>query len=178
MKKWILGISILLVLGLVSAGAALAATSARTTSAGGNASADTSRISGAIVIAWNQELLHIVQTPGAQSATVHPTRSFGILHAGIYDAVVSITRDAPPYGISLQAPRSARPDAATAAAGHDTLVALYPKMQDELDQLLVKQLSKIPDGLGKQQGIQVGQTIASLILALHAHDGSATTPPP
>ena len=178
MKKWILGLSILLILGLGSAGAALAATSARTTSASGNASADTSRISGATVTAWNQELLHIVQTPGAQPATVHPTRSFAILHAGIYDAVVSITRDASPYGISLQAPRNARPDAAAATAGHDTLVALYPTMRAELDQLLANQLSKIPDGAGKQQGIQVGHTIVSQILALRAHDGSAATPQP
>ena len=52
--------------------------------------------SGAIVVAWNQELLHIVQTPGDQPATVHPTRSFAIMHAAIYDAVVSITRQDPP----------------------------------------------------------------------------------
>src|SRR5437879_2278047 len=32
--------------------------------------------SGPIVVAWNQELLHIVQTPGDQPANIHPTRSF------------------------------------------------------------------------------------------------------
>src|SRR6266566_4979574 len=51
--------------------------------------------SGAVVVAWNQELLHIVQTPGDQPANIHPTRSFAIMHAAIYDAVVSITRDDP-----------------------------------------------------------------------------------
>src|SRR5712691_6843837 len=95
------------------------------TGASSNAAAQGSSSSGAIVIAWNQELLHIVQTPGAQPATVHPTRSFAILHAAIYDAIVSITRDAPPYVFSVSAPSGARADAAaTAAAAHSVLVAL------------------------------------------------------
>src|SRR6478672_9665896 len=59
--------------------------------------------SAAIVVAWNQELLHIVQTPGNQPATVHPTRSFAIMHAAIYDAVVSITKDDRPYLFSVPA---------------------------------------------------------------------------
>src|SRR5580692_10001222 len=33
------------------------------------------------VVQWNRTLLVIVRTPGAQPATVHPTRSFAILHA-------------------------------------------------------------------------------------------------
>jgi len=61
--------------------------------------------SAAIVVAWNQELLHIVQTPGDQPAKIHPTRSFAIMHAAIYDAVVSITRDDPPYLFSVPARR-------------------------------------------------------------------------
>src|SRR5262245_54077970 len=64
---------------------------------------NSSRISGAIVIAWNQELLHIVQTPGAQPATIHPTRSYAIMHAAIYDAIVSITHNAPPFLFSVTA---------------------------------------------------------------------------
>jgi len=33
------------------------------------------------VVQWNQTLLVIVRTPGAQPATIHPTRSFAIMHA-------------------------------------------------------------------------------------------------
>jgi membrane-associated phospholipid phosphatase len=143
----------------------------------GNTAVASARGSSAIVIAWNQELLRIVKTPGAQPATVHPTRSFAILHAAIYDAVVSITRDAPPYLVSAQASHQARPDAAAATAGHDTLVALYPTMQGTLDQQLATELAAIPDGSGKQQGIQVGHTVAERLLAIRANDGSAATPP-
>lgn len=134
--------------------------------------------SGAIVVAWNQELLHIVQTPGDQPATIHPTRSFAILHAAVYDAVVSITRDDPPYLFSVPAPRQARIDAAAAQAAHDSLSALYPKLQPELDALLNSQLAAIPDGKQKQEGVQVGSAVAARLIADRAADGSAVVPPP
>ena len=133
--------------------------------------------SGAIVVAWNQELLHIVRTPGSQPASIHPTRSFAILDAAIYDSVVSITRDGHPYLISVPAPRDARIDAAAAQAGHDSLALLYPRFQAELDALLIAQLAAIPDGKQKQQGINVGADVAARLVAARANDGSAETPP-
>jgi hypothetical protein len=166
-------IGIVVGIGAVSAATAVASNGSKTAAvppAGGG--------SGAIAIAWNQELLHIVQTPGAQPATIHPTRSFAILQAAIYDSVVSITKDDRPYLVSVPAARGARVDAAAAQAGHDALAALYPKWQAELDTQLAAELAAIPDGTGKQNGIQVGQSAAAQLLALRAGDGSAATPPP
>ena len=134
--------------------------------------------SGAIVVAWNQELLHIVQTPGDQPASIHPTRSFAILHAAIYDAVVSITKQDPSYMVSVSAPREARIDAAAAQAGHDSLTALYPKLQPELDALLESQLTAIPDGKRKAEGVRVGSEVAARLVSLRANDGSAAIPTP
>src|SRR5260370_29556511 len=159
-NKLILAASIGIFLVIGALVAALVISSTLTIGASGT-TANGANASGAIVIAWNKELLHIVQTPGAQSATVHPTRSFAILHAAIYDAVVSITRDAQPYLYSVPAPSSARADAAAAQAGHDVLVALYPKWKAALDQQLAAELATIPDGAGKQQGIQAGQAVAA-----------------
>src|SRR5438874_8684959 len=65
------------------------------------------------VIQWNRTLLQLLQTPGAQPATVHPTRSMAIVHLAIYDAVNAIRGGHAPY-LVLHAPRSASPDAATA----------------------------------------------------------------
>src|SRR5579864_2122273 len=168
-------IGLVLVIGSLVTALVLSSTLATGTSSKAPNSATSS---GAIVIAWNKELLHIVQTPGAQPATVHPTRNFAILHAAIYDAVVSITQDASPYLFSVNAPSGARPDAAAAQAGHDALVALYPKWKAALDQLLASELAAIPNGAGKQQGIQVGQAVAARLLAMRANDGSAATPQP
>src|SRR6266700_664279 len=111
---------------------------------------------------WNRELITILGAPGAQPATVHPTRSFALLQAAEYDAVTSITHAAPPYLFSVPAPRGARPDAAADQAAHDVLTALYPALKAGPDQLLASELAAIPGSRGKQQGIEVGASVARL----------------
>ena len=96
--------------------------------------------SGQSVIDWNKELITILGTPKAQPAAIHPTRSFAILQAAQYDAVVSITHAGRPYVFSVAAPRHARPDAAADEAAHDVLAALYPSMKPALDQMLSDEL--------------------------------------
>ena len=131
------------------------------------------------VLQWNKALLVIVRTPGAQPATVHPTRSFAIMHAAIYDAVNAIDRTHKPYLVRLSAvPRSASQDAAAAAAAHDVLVALYPNFQAMLDAQLEQSLAPIPEGADKAEGVSVGQTVATQVLALRKHDGSDAAPIP
>jgi hypothetical protein len=51
------------------------------------------------VIEWNRTLLVIVRTPGAQSPTIHSTRSFAVLHVAIFNAVSNIDRDFEPYAV-------------------------------------------------------------------------------
>jgi membrane-associated phospholipid phosphatase len=130
------------------------------------------------VVDWNRELITILGTAGAQPATVHPTRSFAILQAAEYDAVVSITHAAPPYLFSVSAAPGARPDAAADQAAHDVLAALYPAQKSVLDQMLAGQLATIPNTPGRQQGIQVGAAVAKLLIGLRSSDGSAVIPPP
>src|SRR2546428_352791 len=86
------------------------------------------------VLQWNSILLVIVRTPGAQPATIHPTRSFAIMHAAIYDAVNAIDRTHTPYMVDLSGvSRRASQEAAAAAAAHGVLVGLYPKSQSMLN---------------------------------------------
>jgi hypothetical protein len=75
------------------------------------------------VIEWNRTLLGILRTPGAHPATVHPTRSFAILHAAVHDAVTAATGNHRPYQVDVRATRSASPVAAAAQAAHDTLTS-------------------------------------------------------
>jgi hypothetical protein len=110
------------------------------------------------VVQWNRNLLLIVRTPGVQPATVHPTRSFAIMHAAIYDAVNSIDRTHKPYLVRLSnAPRDASQEAAAAAAAHRVLVALYTTLKSTLDTELLESLAQIPDGERKTKGILVGE---------------------
>src|SRR5690349_17208601 len=131
------------------------------------------------VVQWNKNLLVIVRTPGAQPTTIHPTRSFALMHAAIYDAVNAIDRTHTPYLVRLDgAPRSASQEAAAASAAHDVLVGLYPTFKSTLDADLQQSLAQIRDGEHKVQGIRVGQTVADQILALRSNDGSNAKPIP
>ncbi len=134
--------------------------------------------SGAIIVDWNKALVQTVSTPGVQPATIHPTRSFAILHAAMYDAVLSITHSSAPYLFALNTLAGARPDAAAAEAGHDTLAALYPSLKGTFDQQLATELAAIPNGAAKQRGIDAGRLAASFMLAVRSDDGSSTPPPP
>jgi hypothetical protein len=130
------------------------------------------------VIQWNRILLGILRTPGAQPATVHPTRSMAILHAAVYDAVNAIDKTHADYLLHVAAPPGASEPAAAAAAAHDVLTQLYPGQQATLDSDLAASLATIPDGRPKTDGIQVGEHAAAAILALRANDGSAAAPVP
>jgi PAP2 superfamily len=131
------------------------------------------------VVQWNRTLLGIVRTPGAQPATLHPTRSFAIMHAAIYDAVNAIDRTHRPYLIRLSGvSRDASQEAAAATAAHDVLVALYPAFATTLDAELQQSLAQIPEGRDKAEGVRIGQTVAGRILALRGNDGSNAKPIP
>src|SRR5579863_7928737 len=131
------------------------------------------------VIQWNKTLLTIVRTAGAQPATVHPTRSFAIMHAAVYDAVNSIHATHKPYLVRVEhVSRHASQEAAASAAAHETLVTLYPTFQTTLDQQYDESLAQIPDGADKTTGIDVGKAVAQAILTLRSDDGSAAKPIP
>jgi membrane-associated phospholipid phosphatase len=131
------------------------------------------------VVQWNRTLLVIVRTPGAQSPTIHPTRSFAIMHAAIYDAVNNIDQTHRPYlvqfaGISRKTSEAAAAD----AAAHAVLLALYPQFQTTLDAQLDQMLAAIPDGAHKDQGIRLGEMVADAILDSRSDDGSSVQSAP
>jgi hypothetical protein len=131
------------------------------------------------VVQWNKTLLVIVRTRGAQPATVHPTRSFAIMHAAVYDAVNAIDRSHNPYSVRLTSiSRFASQDAAAASAAHEVLVALYPSFQVLLDGQLQQSLASIHDGQDKVEGIAIGKAVADQILAQRNNDGSNAPPIP
>jgi membrane-associated phospholipid phosphatase len=134
--------------------------------------------SGQLVVDWNRELITIQGIPGAQPPTVHPTRSFAILQAAEYDAVVSVTHRDRPYLFSVLAARDASPEAAADQAAHDVLTALYPAEALSLDTMLANELAAIPNGRAKSDGERVGAKVAQRLIVIRSNDGSAATPPP
>src|ERR1700758_73170 len=131
------------------------------------------------VIEWNRTLLKIVRTPGAQPATIHSTRNFAILHAAMFDAVDNIAGTFEPYLVRLtDVSKHASQAAAADQAAHDVLVSLYPAFETTLDTELQQDLTEVPDGPEKDEGINVGKTVVAAILAARANDGSGITLPP
>lgn len=130
------------------------------------------------VVEWNRSLLVILRTPGAQPAAIHSTRSFAIMHAAIFDAVNSIEKTYTPYAVRLShVTRSASTEAAADQAAHDVLVSLYPTFTPALDSELQRDLEQIRDGRRKEEGIEIGGSVAAEILALREGDGSNVTLP-
>jgi hypothetical protein len=127
-------------------------------------------------VAWNRVLLSIVRTPGAQPSTIHPTRSFAILHAAIYDAVNAIDRTHATYLVNAPASHSASQEAAAAAAAHDVLAALYPAFTSTFDAALHQSMEDDATGGNQSEGIGIGRAVAAQILALRSEDGSNVQP--
>jgi PAP2 superfamily protein len=130
-----------------------------------------------LVVEWNKTLLVILRTPGAQPVNLHPTRTYALMHAAIYDAVNAIDGGHAPY--KVEAPTAAfqaSEEAAVATAGHDVLLALYPAFQTQLDAQLQQELAPIADGQNKSDGIAIGKFVAAHLLALRADDGRFPTP--
>ncbi len=95
-----------------------------------------------------------------------------MVHVAIYDAVNAIAGyPFTPYAVTPNVVTPASPDAATDAAAHDILVALYPGQQAVLDAEYATSLTLIPDGPAKTNGISVGQQVAAGVLVFRANDG-------
>ena len=103
----------------------------------------------------------------------------GIVHAAIYDAAVAIEGRYRPYAPTPKAPPKTSPEAAIAAAAHDTLMGLQPQLgadQAILDNDYRAYLAALPDATTTQRtatrnGIAVGHEAARSVLALRSNDG-------
>jgi hypothetical protein len=129
------------------------------------------------VIQWNQELQKVLVAPGAQPASIHPTRTLAITQIAVYDAVNGILGRGQPLLIDLHGPRSASADAAAAAAARTTLDALLPTQQPAIEAFFQSSLAQIGSGKRAQQGIRFGTQVAHAVLAARAHDGATASPP-
>jgi hypothetical protein len=128
------------------------------------------------VIKWNQELLQLLQVPGAQPASVHPTRSLAITQLAVYDAVNAIKRRFKPYLFHERVPRGASAQAAAAAAARTALLSLLPSQQAAIEAAFQGSLTELGSGPRVAHGIRIGVQAANAIVAARAGDGAAATP--
>ncbi len=128
-----------------------------------------------VVMDWNSTWVDCVRATGGPPTPV--SRSGAMVHAAIYDAVISIDRTYEPYLGYVAAPDDASPEAAASQAAHDVLVHLYPGRQAILDAALTTALDPIPNGHAKAAGLRVGREAARNIIEARENDGSEDATP-
>jgi membrane-associated phospholipid phosphatase len=129
------------------------------------------------VIQWNQELQKVLVAPGAQPASIHPTRTLAITQIAVDDAVNGILRQHGPLVVDARGPRGASPDAAAAAAAHTALDALLPTQQPAIDAFFQASLAQLGSGERVERGLRFGERVADAVLTARANDGAAVTAP-
>ena len=129
------------------------------------------------VVTFNQLLQQVVTAPGAQPATIHPTRTMAITQIAVYDAVNGILGQGRPMLFRQRGPRHASADAAAAAAARTALDALLPTQQSVVDGVYDHTLAGLGSGVEVRGGVRFGERVARAVLAERAHDGASVTPP-
>jgi hypothetical protein len=124
------------------------------------------------VIKWNQELQKVLVAPGAQPASIHPTRTMAITQIAVYDAVTGILGHGQPFLVHVRGPRFASPEAAAASAARTALDALLPGQQPTIDAFFQSSLAQIGSGFRVDLGIAFGRRVANAVLANRAQDGA------
>jgi len=118
---------------------------------------------------------------------LHESRMYAIMHIAIHDALNAIDRRSQPYAYRGHAHAHTSPQAAVAAAAHDTLItairqvpAPFPQSCRDAGVARVEAdyaaaLAAVPDEREKARGVAVGKAAAAAVLAARAGDGSDTT---
>jgi hypothetical protein len=167
----------LVIVPFVLLGLVMAATGLARPSRAGHTRAAASAAPPDQVIEWNQELLTLLQVQGAQSATIHPTRTLAITQLAVYDAVNAVEGGFQPYLFHGTARHASAP-AAAAAAAHTVLLALLPTQQQAIDAQYKTSLAQVGSGHAVDRGIKVGEAAANAILNARSSDAATVTPTP
>jgi hypothetical protein len=121
------------------------------------------------ILDWNEH--SIVAINGSDAAPAHQPMYMGMVHAAVYDAIVSIAGGARPYLGVVDADPDASQAAAAAQAAHDVLAEVFPDQAATLDGWLEESLAAIDDGDAKDAGIAVGMAAAGALIDARADDG-------
>jgi len=121
---------------------------------------------GNVVTEWNAIAQNAIVTVAAQPIQ-RSQLWMTLVHVAIYDAVTSIDGEYEQFKVTPAQLRPASRDAAATAAAHGILVRLLPSQQASLDAARENSLSAIRDGARKNNGIAIGEEVASRLLEIH-----------
>jgi len=123
-----------------------------------------------VVTDWNQTTVRALESAGLPPPP--QSRILAMVHAAMYDAVNSIDRRHVPYHVDVKRSSTASIDASAATAAHGVLSHLFPGQQVAFDKALSASLASIADGEAKQQGMSIGQEVATRLIEMRKNDGA------
>jgi hypothetical protein len=126
-----------------------------------------------VVNDWNATAVNVILTDAAVGAA-EAFLYIGFVQAAVYNAVNGITRRYSQYKSTAQAPATASPRAAAAAAAHRVLMTYYghvPAAVTRLTEAYATSVGALPNDPSTTAGIQFGRQTAERIIAMRAEDG-------
>ena len=123
-----------------------------------------------VITDWNDKACAITASAGP-GAPGH--RIMAVVQVATYDAVSSITGEAKPYVAVVDAPKTASVDAAVAAANRKVLLEMVPAEKDKIEAAYQWAMDKIPAGSARDQGVQVGEKAATMLVERAGKDGAS-----
>lgn len=131
------------------------------------------------VATWSEIAGRASVASGLGGNPIFESRAFAITQAAVHDALNAIDRRAEPYACHGPLMPGASAEAAVATAAHLVLVDQFERLmaygyqsqRAMLDAAYAASLRRIPDGVAKTQGITVGRSAGSCLLAVRENDG-------
>jgi len=121
-----------------------------------------------VISDWNTNALDVLK---AANVLGNPwSRAMAMMHVAMADAVFSVQPRYKRFAATAPPAPSASAEAAAVAAARQILIQLAPAQKSKIDELYTDSLSRIPDGPGKNDGVTLGEQVASVIQADRAGD--------
>lgn len=128
-----------------------------------------------VIADWNVQAIAAIQIES--TAPPLAARNLAMLHLAIHDAVNALGGSHHSYVANLKPSGPASTEAAVAGAAHRVLVNLFPSQRAAFDATFESSLGGIADDLLRDRGVELGYSVADLVLSLRANDGASTTLP-
>ena len=123
---------------------------------------------GTVITEWNEIAQNAIVPPTPPLRPIQQSQLWiTLVHVAIYDAVTSITGEYEQFKVTPTRLRPASREAAAIAAAHRVLVTLLPLQHASLDEAQANSLAEIADGVKKENGIAIGEEVASRLFDIH-----------
>jgi hypothetical protein len=124
-----------------------------------------------LVAEWNETAMSLTPTLGTHMGI----RALTMMHVAMHDAVTAFDNEYNPYHMVYPPPEGASKRAAAASAAEHVLRTVFTSAEHRaiIQARYSSHLAQIEEGIGKNDGVSFGQTIAKAIMDLRFSDGTA-----